>query len=68
MKNIKLISQNLQQKLDNEKLKSFERFYVKDKKLGEGQHAQVFKCFKIEDTLKIKPYAVKVTREDDEEK
>ena len=37
-------------------------------KLGEGMHAQVHKCFKIADIEKTEPYAVKSSREDDEEK
>jgi len=47
---------------------SFESKYIKDKMLGEGQHAQVFKCFKKDDVNKAAPYAVKITRDDDEEK
>lgn len=39
-----------------------------DKKLGEGMHAQVYKCFKKDDVDKEFPYAVKVSREDDKEK
>jgi len=31
-------------------------------------HAQVFKCYKKEDTLKQHPFAVKISRESDEEK
>lgn len=31
-------------------------------------HASVFKCFSINDEDKSKPFAVKVMREDDEEK
>lgn len=31
-------------------------------------HAIVYKCFRIEDTKQEKPYAVKVVREEDEEK
>ena len=31
-------------------------------------HASVFKCFKLDDTAKLSPFAVKVVREDDEEK
>ena len=31
-------------------------------------HAQVYKCFKIDDTQKRVPYAVKFSRESDEEK
>jgi RIO-like serine/threonine protein kinase len=42
--------------------------FVLSKKLGEGAHAQVYKCYKITDFKKETPYAVKITREDDEEK
>jgi hypothetical protein len=31
-------------------------------------HASVYKCFKIEDVDKSAPYAVKISKEDDEEK
>jgi len=31
-------------------------------------HATVYKCFKIEDSDKIEPLAVKIVRDDDEEK
>lgn len=31
-------------------------------------HASVFKCFKLDDPECLMPYAVKITREDDEEK
>lgn len=31
-------------------------------------HATVYKCFLIDDVLREKPYAVKLVREDDEEK
>lgn len=31
-------------------------------------HAEVHKCYKIEDIEKKEPYAVKTSREDDEEK
>lgn len=31
-------------------------------------HASVYKCFKIEDVDKETPYAVKISKEDDEEK
>lgn len=36
--------------MDIQHEKSFEKFYVKEKMLGEGMHATVFKCFKISDT------------------
>jgi serine/threonine protein kinase len=31
-------------------------------------HSSVYKCFSIDDTKKLTPFAVKITREDDEEK
>ena len=36
--------------------------------LGEGCMGAVYKCFKISDENKTEPFAVKTTREDDEEK
>lgn len=36
--------------------------------LGEGCMGSVYKCYKIKDTEKKQPFAVKTTREDDEEK
>lgn len=50
------------------KLHKFENKYVMSTKLGEGMHSQVFKCFHNNDTNQTKPFAVKVTRENDEEK
>ena len=46
-------------------MSSFEKFYVKDEKIGEGMHAVVYKCYKIDDVEKEKPYAVKISRNDD---
>jgi hypothetical protein len=31
-------------------------------------HSSVFRCFKVDDKLKDFPFAVKITRDDDEEK
>jgi hypothetical protein len=31
-------------------------------------HSSVYKCFLLEDTRKLAPFAVKITRDDDEEK
>ena len=39
-----------------------------DKELGQGMHATVHKCFKISDTERKEPFAVKISRESDEEK
>jgi len=36
--------------------------------LGEGLHSTVYKCYLREDVAQTKPFAVKVSREDDEEK
>lgn len=36
--------------------------------MGEGMHSEVYKCFRIDDPMEQYPMAVKVTREDDEEK
>lgn len=52
---------------ENEKIK-FESKYVSGKLLGQGMHASVYKCFKIDDEEKTTPYAVKISKEDDEEK
>jgi len=49
-------------------MNGFEAKYDTTKKLGEGMHAQVFKCFKKEDKNQESPFAVKISREDDEEK
>lgn len=46
----------------------FEHKYYKDKKIGEGMHSEVFRCYLIEDELRLVPFAVKITREDDLEK
>ncbi len=35
--------------------------------LGQGQHASVFKCFKLEDKEQLIPYAVKQVRTEDQE-
>ncbi len=47
---------------------SFGSKYVRGEKIGEGQHSSVYKCFTILDKEQEHPLAVKVTREDDEEK
>ena len=51
---------------------SFTDWYKYAGKVGEGQHASVYKCFKrrelgSDDTLPT-PYAMKIIRSDDEEK
>jgi len=68
MKMIKLSSKKLVAR-HSELLKTqFESKYILESKIGEGMHSNVFKCFKIEDNEKLFPFAVKVTRDDDEEK
>ena len=59
----KLVTRHLEL-LENQ----FESKYVLDKKIGEGMHSSVFKCYKIDDIDKLYPFAVKITRDDDEEK
>ena len=54
--------------MDKEKEEGFDNFYIKDKKLGEGMHAVVYKCFKVSDTEKKEPFAVKISLGDDIEK
>ena len=61
-------SMQLQTDIAAQEAKSFETYYTKDGKLGEGMHASVFKCFKLEDTKKERPFAVKISRDDDIEK
>ena len=52
---------------ENEK-HSFSSKYELGKKLGEGMNAVVNICYKIEDTDQKTPYAVKISRADDEER
>lgn len=65
---------------------SFHDYYILGEKLGEGQHASVYKCFKrkisrkqnvfsdqnlddfISDEYHSQPFAVKVVRDDDNQK
>jgi serine/threonine protein kinase len=42
--------------------------YELGEKIGEGMHSSVYKCFKANDFQQKCPFAVKITREDDEEK
>ena len=50
------------------KVNNFESNYVLADWLGEGCMGSVYKCFKVTDINKEKPFAVKTTREDDVEK
>ena len=58
----------MKKEFDEQEKTGFYANYTKDKKLGEGMHASVYRCFKMEDVLKEFPFAVKISREDDEEK
>lgn len=49
----------------NSREDGFDQKYRVGKRLGEGMHSVVFECFSLSDGL---PLAVKVTREEDEEK
>ena len=42
--------------------------YFLGEELGQGMHASVYKCYAIEDKDRLKPYAVKLIRESDDEK
>lgn len=61
-------SRRLILKYEEQEDKKFETKYILDKKIGEGMHSSVYKCFLQEDTRKLTPFAVKITRDDDEEK
>tara|TARA_B110000285_G_C15108725_1_gene609692 strand:+ start:652 stop:1029 length:378 start_codon:yes stop_codon:yes gene_type:complete len=52
---------------ENEK-SSFASKYEMGNKLGEGMNAVVYLCYKKQDTDKKAPFAVKVSRADDEER
>lgn len=68
LKRISLSSRKLVDDFEENKQNSFASKYVMGQKLGEGMNAVVYTCFKIEDLEKKKPYAVKVSRADDEER
>lgn len=55
-------------KFELNKVNSFESNYVLADFLGEGCMGSVYKCYKVTDTQKESPFAVKTTREDDDEK
>ena len=46
----------------------FETRYALGRKVGEGMHSVVYECFQAGDEKRQRPFAVKVSREDDEEK
>ena len=48
--NIRQNALRIEEKFDNYKDTGFESKYAIGKLLGEGMHAQVFKCFKLADT------------------
>jgi serine/threonine protein kinase len=52
-------------KEQNQMSQNFEEHYIMGDKIGEGMHSEVYKCYKHDDS---KTYAVKITREDDDEK
>ena len=60
--------EELFKKFELNKLNNFESNYYLGKWLGEGCMGSVYVCYKIADTAKEHPYAVKTTREDDPEK
>lgn len=60
--------QEITQKYEDAKSKTFKAKYCLGKELGQGMHAQVFECFLNTDLEKKTPFAVKISRESDEEK
>ena len=50
---------------EQERKRTFEKFYNIGKKIGEGLHSSVYMCYKKADTESKIPYAVKVTSFDD---
>ena len=58
----------MKEEFEHQELVGFDAKYTRDKKLGEGMHASVYRCYKKDDVLKEFPFAVKVSRDDDEEK
>ena len=65
---IKQSSKMLIQRYNENQEKSFERKYSLGEKIGEGMHSSVYKCTLREDTGNGGTFAVKITRNDDEEK
>ncbi|CDW90758.1 protein kinase domain containing protein [Stylonychia lemnae] len=65
---IKVKSNVFKQEYFESLINSFESKYYLDNMLGQGMHATVFKCFKLDDIHKKEPFAVKIVRDDDDEK
>lgn len=65
---LKTQSEKFKQDYVKSLVNSFESHYVLDVLLGQGMHASVHKCFKIDDNERERPYAVKIIRDDDDEK
>eukprot|EP00347_Sterkiella_histriomuscorum_P009234 403342006 len=65
---IKAKSEKFKKEYLNAMENSFESKYILDIPLGQGMHATVYKCFHINDEIKVRQLAVKEMREDDEEK
>ena len=61
-------SKKLMAKYEEESKNAFETKYVLGSKIGEGMHSSVYKCFLKSDIKKFSPFAVKISRDDDEEK
>jgi len=65
---IKLSSKKLMDRHSSLLTNSFESKYILGEKLGEGMHSSVYKCYSKFDVNKSNPYAVKISKSDDEEK
>lgn len=50
---------------EQERKRSFGKFYETGKKIGEGLHSSVYICYKKSDSESKQPFAVKVTSFDD---
>jgi len=68
LKEISNKNDELYKKFEINQIDSFESNYVLADFLGEGCMGSVYKCFRKTDIEKQEPFAVKTTREDDDEK
>ena len=68
LENIRAKSEQILQQFEEAKDLQFDAKYVLGKELGQGMHAQVYLCYLKEDIDFKTPYAVKISRESDEEK
>ena len=65
---IKEKAAQLYEQFEENKNKCFESFYSVGEELGQGAHASVYKCYSLSDEEANQAYAVKISRESDEER